>query len=187
MREGNLIMKYCRNCGAIYADSYERYDRESCLGCGFPLKEDPDMSEEKFLQLSENGKDEYELHIIEFCKQSGFFNENDCERGKHYDYYYAFRFDKYEQLSGKKAPIKKELTPDEEAIEKWKTKQYIDKTVSNYVSSNSNPIPKCPICNSTNLSKISSVKKATKIGLFGIFGAGDVGKTWKCNNCGSKF
>lgn len=47
--------------------------------------------------------------------------------------------------------------------------------------------PKCPICNSTNLSKISTVKKATKVGLFGIFGAGDVGKTWKCNNCGSKF
>lgn len=47
--------------------------------------------------------------------------------------------------------------------------------------------PKCPICQSTNLSKISAAKKATKIGLFGIFGAGDVGKTWKCNNCGSKF
>lgn len=25
------------------------------------------------------------------------------------------------------------------------------------------------------------------IGLFGIFGAGDLGKTWKCNNCGSKW
>ena len=40
---------------------------------------------------------------------------------------------------------------------------------------------------STNLSKISTFKKATKIGLFGIFGAGDIGKTWKCNDCGSKF
>lgn len=47
--------------------------------------------------------------------------------------------------------------------------------------------PHCPICNSTNLSKISTVKKATKIGVFGIFGAGDVGKTYKCNNCGSRF
>ena len=47
--------------------------------------------------------------------------------------------------------------------------------------------PKCPICSSTNLSKISSVTKAAKIGMFGIFGAGDIGKTWKCNNCGSKF
>lgn len=47
--------------------------------------------------------------------------------------------------------------------------------------------PTCPICKSTNLSKISSVKKAAKISVFGIFGAGDVGKTWKCNNCGSRF
>jgi len=47
--------------------------------------------------------------------------------------------------------------------------------------------PHCPICNSTNLSKISNIGKAAKIGMFGIFGAGDLGKTWKCNNCGSKF
>lgn len=48
-------------------------------------------------------------------------------------------------------------------------------------------IPKCPICQSTSLSKISTTHKAGKIALFGIFGAGDIGKTWKCNNCGSKF
>ena len=47
--------------------------------------------------------------------------------------------------------------------------------------------PKCPICQSTNLSKITTTSKAGKIILFGIFGAGDIGKTWKCNNCGSKF
>ncbi len=50
-----------------------------------------------------------------------------------------------------------------------------------------NDAPKCPICNSTNLTKISTTSKALKIGLFGLFGAGDVGKTYKCNNCGSKF
>lgn len=47
--------------------------------------------------------------------------------------------------------------------------------------------PKCPICQSTNLSKISATKKAMKIAVFGILGMGDNGKTWKCNNCGSKF
>lgn len=47
--------------------------------------------------------------------------------------------------------------------------------------------PKCPICQSTNLSKISTATKAMKIAAFGIFGMGDNGKTWKCNNCGSKF
>lgn len=48
-------------------------------------------------------------------------------------------------------------------------------------------VPKCPICNSTDLSKITITHKAGKIALFGIFGMGDNGKTWKCNNCGSKF
>ena len=48
-------------------------------------------------------------------------------------------------------------------------------------------IPKCPICGSTDLSKITIAHKAGKIALFGIFGMGDNGKTWKCNNCGSKF
>ena len=47
--------------------------------------------------------------------------------------------------------------------------------------------PKCPTCGNTNLHKISSVGKAAKVGLLGIFWAGDLGKTWKCNNCGSKF
>ncbi|RFZ75937.1 hypothetical protein DS742_26215 [Lacrimispora amygdalina] len=48
-------------------------------------------------------------------------------------------------------------------------------------------VPKCPTCQSTNLSKISTTKKVAKIAAFGIFGMGDNGKTWKCNNCGSKF
>lgn len=47
--------------------------------------------------------------------------------------------------------------------------------------------PKCPICQSTNLSKITTTKKAMKIAAFGIFGMEDNGKTWKCNDCGSKF
>lgn len=48
-------------------------------------------------------------------------------------------------------------------------------------------VPKCPICQSTNLSKITATKKAMKIAAFGIFGMGDNGKTYKCENCGSKF
>lgn len=47
--------------------------------------------------------------------------------------------------------------------------------------------PQCPICKSTKLKKIAVTKKAAKISVFGIFGAGDLGKTWRCENCGSKF
>ena len=48
-------------------------------------------------------------------------------------------------------------------------------------------LPKCPICGSTNLSKISNLGKAIGLSLFGIGGADNLGKTWKCENCGSKF
>lgn len=48
--------------------------------------------------------------------------------------------------------------------------------------------PKCPICGSTNIKKISFTSRAVKTALFGAVGAiDDAGKTWKCNNCGSKF
>lgn len=68
--------------------------------------------------------------------------------------------------------------------EEQKRENLIYGSVSSYTPKNT---PKCPICQSTNLSKITTVQKAGKIALFGIFGMGDNGKTWKCNNCGSKF
>lgn len=67
-----------------------------------------------------------------------------------------------------------DLTPQQIAAANAQAQEWLNK-------------PKCPICNSTNLSKLSNVGKVAKVGLFGIFGAGDIGKTWKCNNCGSKF
>jgi len=48
-------------------------------------------------------------------------------------------------------------------------------------------VPQCPICGSENLTRLTTMKKAAKIALVGIYGLGDCGKTWKCNNCGSKF
>lgn len=67
-----------------------------------------------------------------------------------------------------------DLTPQQIAAANAQAQEWLNK-------------PKCPICGSTNLSKLSNVGKVAKVGLFGIFGAGDLGKTWKCNNCGSKF
>ena len=65
------------------------------------------------------------------------------------------------------------------------TKEQYEKILD--VNNPSSNKPKCPICQSTNLSKISATKKVAKIAVFGVFGMGDNGKTWKCNNCGSKF
>lgn len=47
--------------------------------------------------------------------------------------------------------------------------------------------PKCPICQSTNIHKISGVNKVGSALMFGVFAAGHVSKTYKCDNCGSKF
>lgn len=52
---------------------------------------------------------------------------------------------------------------------------------------NNRPMPKCPICGSTNLSKITTAHKVGKVMMLGVFGMGDNGKTWKCDNCGSRF
>jgi|GEM_PF-2459889 uncharacterized protein with PIN domain len=47
--------------------------------------------------------------------------------------------------------------------------------------------PTCPYCHSASLTKISKSGTFLKIAALGLFGASDIGKTWKCNNCGSKF
>ncbi len=78
----------------------------------------------------------------------------------------------------------------EESIERYK--QYGG--IENYyfpqnpdATSRPKQVPKCPICGSENLTRLTTMKKAAKIALVGIYGLGDCGKTWKCNNCGSKF
>ena len=112
-------MKYCLKCGQIYSESYYEYEREKCINERFPLIEDPEMTEEKFLQLSEEEKDAYELRMLELCRQSEFFDERKYAREtKPNNYYHAFRFDKYEQITGKKAWTKEnELYHDMKARE----------------------------------------------------------------------
>ncbi len=51
-----------------------------------------------------------------------------------------------------------------------------------------NCIPKCPVCGSGNIQKISVGTRVVKTAAFGVIGAvDDAGKTYKCENCGSKF
>ena len=179
-------MKYCLRCGRIYAESYDKYENEGCIHCGFQLTEDKITEGQFLLRMSESEKDEYEVRIYNICKQSEFFDENDYIElhSSLSNWYFTFRFDKYEQLSGEKA-----WTKENELYHKMESQKHLSEAMDKYAGtiSESSNVPKCPTCSSTNLSKISAVKKATKVGLFGIFGAGDIGKTYKCNNCGSKF
>lgn len=48
--------------------------------------------------------------------------------------------------------------------------------------------PQCPICGSFNIQKITIGSRAAKTAVFGVIGAvDDAGKTYKCENCGSRF
>lgn len=51
-----------------------------------------------------------------------------------------------------------------------------------------NCIPKCPICGSANINRITAGSMAVKTAVFGIAGAvDDAGKTYRCDNCDSRF
>lgn len=74
---------------------------------------------------------------------------------------------------------------EEEQKEKYMSK--IDKEAQKILDKQ-NCIPKCPICGSTNIKKITITTRAVKTATFGVAGAvDDAGKTYKCENCGSKF
>lgn len=175
-------MKYCLHCGLIYAESYIYYQKEDCVNCGFKLIEDADITEEQFLKLSESEKDDYELKIYNICKKSEFFDEsayNEQHSLSVSNWYFTFRFDKYEQLSGEKA-----WTKENELYHDMESKKRVSEAMAKYAGTiRSSNVPTCPTCHSTNLRKISTTAKAANTALFGIFGT-KRHKTFHCNNCG---
>lgn len=73
-----------------------------------------------------------------------------------------------------------------EEVQKEKYMAKINKEAQKILDKNC--ILKCPICGSTNINKISVGSRAVKTAVFGVVGAiDDAGKTYKCDNCGSKF
>ena len=206
MRErSNLIMKYCLHCGRIYAESYDEYDKD-CIHDGFKLIEDTDMTEEQFLKLSESEKDEYELKIYNICKQSEFFDESAYieQHDSLSNWYFTFRFDKYEQLTGEKA-----CTKENEAYYKMQAHKRVSEAMAKYAgtinsnssnnNNNNNKQVKCPNCGSTSITAGQSnfplftgfIGPSITIGeidfpLFtGMIGSGKTVN--RCANCGHKW
>lgn len=196
-------MKYCLHCGRIYADSYIDYGRESCMVCGFQLIQDDNMTEEQFLKLSEYEKDAYELKLYDICKQSDFFDENKYieEHDDLSDWYFTFRFDKYEQLTGEKA-----WTKENDDYHKMQAHKRVREAMAKYAgtinsnsSNNNNKQVKCPNCGSTSITAGQSnfplfngfIGPSITIGeidfpLFtGMIGSGKTVN--RCANCGHKW
>lgn len=92
------------------------------------------------------------------------------------------------RLEYKKQKEEEKLKLEEERkTYEWRAMQNAYNSINNSSSARSN-VPKCPICGSTNLKKITITTRAVKTAAFGTIGAiDDAGKTYKCENCGSKF
>lgn len=179
-------MKYCLYCGCIYAESSDEYENETCMVCGYKKIEDTTMTEEQFLKLSESEKDDYELKIYNICKQSDFFDERmyNKQHEKLYNWYFTFRFDKYEQLTGEKS-----YTKENEAYHDMESHKRVSEAMSKYagtISSNNNNQVKCPFCQSTNVKKIGAGERAVSVLVLGLLSK-KINKSFKCNSCGETF
>lgn len=161
------MLMYCKKCGDV-SIFYPWEKDKTCCVCKSPVYSVP----EKYLlfykgKLYDNNLDDSKKdQFLEECvKSSPEFDQK--------------LFDEHDAIVDKIMKRSREIEAVSDAIAQGADPKTAFKTAGN--------IPHCPICGSAKLSKISGAKKAMKIGLFGIFGAGDLGKTWKCENCGSKF
>lgn len=192
-------MRYCLRCGEISSEDSNQTDNE-CGTCGYKLTID-EMTSEKYNLLSEQEKDEYELKLLKTIQNSPMFDNRLYDMYNKYgtaNFYYYFRFDKYEQMTGKKAGRKmtkeesNDLKQHMQATYGKGSKLYEEAVVQNCIQADrarkqeSSNIPKCPTCHSTNIEKISLTKKAVGGALFGLFSS-NVRKTMHCKNCGYKW
>ena len=167
------------------------------------------MTSEKYDLLTEEQKDEYDVQLVEKIKSSPVFDER-LNRTYHEfgtsNFYYNFRFDKFEEMTGKRAGRK--WTPEyrKEMEKKWATKEkecmekygpgtaYYEQQKRREAAEEAEKrrradpnVLHCPFCNSIDISPIPKFEKLVKIQLMGAFALDEVSKTYKCNLCKRKF
>lgn len=180
-------MKYCLKCGWIWSDSSQCKNYEYCTTCGNTHIADDGVTSEQYEIFSEEQKDEYEKNIQETVKHSPYFNERLFEKYSYPpdpDYYYAFRYDKYCELTGE-SRAGQALTPEEETKQQAEFEEQMRQAEVHYYiqAERDKNKPKCPTCGSTNIKKIGGIERGVSIAAFGIFSK-KINKTFKCCNCG---
>lgn len=199
-------MQYCKRCGEVWSDtsSYHEINAPNFCGCCGNRQqiEDDGLSGEEYDKMSEEEKDEYDAKLIDIITSS---DELDTRLWNTYNnpnktagFYYYFHYDKYEQLTGKRAGRKHTEEEIQRRNEEFEAKYgegsplYQAELLRRCVAAdkakkeaNSNQVH-CPYCNSTNVNKISGLAKAGSVALFGIFSQ-KVKKQWHCRQCGSDF
>lgn len=119
--------------------------------------------------------------MYDICKQSDFFDENIYlkQHKKLYNWYFTFRFDKYEQLTGEKA-----FTKENEFYHDMESHKRVSEAMTKYagtISSNNSNQVKCPKCGSTS---ITAGQRGYSL-LTGFIGSGKTVN--RCANCGHRW
>ena len=179
---------YCEKCGHVGGTLFNK----TCKKCGIKLKLLPEEMKQKynifndswsllFSELSMLDTVEGESRRIdELLSRKNDFIMNEVANNP------LFSIEEYE----------KQVQNDRESfysISQYHKNQIGERQAQNLAQiqkekNKQNCIPKCPICGSANVNKITMGTRAIKTAVFGVVGAvDDAGKTWKCNDCGSKF
>lgn len=164
---------YCEKCGQAYHIAFSK----NCDFCGTKMKLLPEELKYKyhiFVEDWSQTSDEEKLSRKENfamgeLKDTPIFSVEDYQRQVQKQIKLNQRLNDYE-----KRKLLEQQAKNLTQMQKEKDKQ--------------NFVPKCPICGSTNVNKITIGSRAVKTAIFGVIGAvDDAGKTYKCDNCGSKF
>lgn len=164
---------HCEKCGQVYYIVFSK----KCDFCGTKMKLLPEELKYKYhifvedwAQTSDEEKlSRKENFVMGELKNNPLFSMEDYQKQVQKEIQLNQRLNDYEKRKSLEQQSKNLAR-----IQKEKDKQ--------------NCIPKCPICGSTNINKITVGSRAVKTAVFGVVGAvDDAGKTYKCDNCGSKF
>lgn len=164
---------YCEKCGK----TYWVYFFKRCNFCGTKLKVLSEELKYKYHIFVEDWEDisyediilRKEAFVMEVLKNNPLFS-----------------MEEYEDRVRRERKRNKEL-------DEYHHQQMLERQSKNIArmqkeADKRNCVPRCPVCGSSNIGKITVAKRAAKTAVFGAIGAmDDMGKTWKCNNCGSKF
>ena len=179
---------YCEKCGQIYCVFFSK----RCNFCGTKMKLLPEAMKEKYNIFNDSWSELWgKLDNFVTANEENRIREEMLWRERDFVMNElvnnpVFSMEEYEKQVQMYRQKNKKLTAyhHEEMLERQskniaRMQKEADKR--NYV-------PRCPVCGSSNIGKITVAKRAAKTAVFGAIGAmDDIGKTWKCNNCGSKF
>lgn len=184
--------KYCERCGKTQYYAF----RTKCKACGIKLKILPEEMKQKYNIFNESWQELWTEYNKEYTYDAMIkLNEEMIAREKAFVmnelvFNPMFSMEEYEKQVQKQREKDHEIAQFREKDIREANLKLMDKNLKRMGRSPipSSGTPRCPICGSSNISKITMATRAVKTAAFGVVGAvDDAGRTYKCQNCGSKF